>query len=317
MGIPWMRSRNAVSPADSFSWNLFKDVQELFSYPFMVHALAAGTIVAVLAAIVGWFMVLRQQSFAGHTLALVGFPGAAGAALLGVSVTYGYFGGAILAALAIALLPGSGGKRRREESAVTGTVQAFVLACGFLFVALYPGSLSGLNALLFGSFLGISLTQVFVLLGAAALVLVLLAFLGRPLLFASVDPQAAEARGVPVRLLSAGFLLLLGVAVAEVSQITGALLVFALLVMPAATAQRLTVRPALSLGLAVVIGIVVTWLALGVAFYTPYPVGFFVTTFAFAIYLLAVLYSVAASRLVRVSGADVTTEPGVPYRSRG
>ena len=222
-----------------------------------------------------------------------------------------------LAALASALLPGSGGKRRREESAVTGTVQAFVLACGFLFVALYPGSLSGLYALLFGSFLGISLTQVFVLLGAAALVLVLLAYLGRPLLFASVDPQAAEARGVPVRLLSAGFLLLLGVAVAEVSQITGALLVFALLVMPAATAQRLTVRPALSLSLAVVIGIVVTWLALGVAFYTPYPVGFFVTTFAFAIYLLAVLYSVAASRLVRVSGADVTTEPGVPYRSRG
>ena len=107
----------------------------------MVHALAAGTIVAVLAALVGWFMVLRHQSFAGHTLALVGFPGAAGAALLGISVSYGYFGGAILAALAIALLPGGGGRRRGEESAVTGTVQAFVLACGFLFVALYPGFL--------------------------------------------------------------------------------------------------------------------------------------------------------------------------------
>jgi zinc/manganese transport system permease protein len=306
-GIGPRRIRNAVSPAGSFSWNLFKDVQELFSYPFMVHALAAGTVVAVLAALVGWFMVLRHQSFAGHTLALVGFPGAAGAALLGISVSYGYFGGAILAALAIALLPGNGARRRGEESAITGTVQAFVLACGFLFVALYPGFISGLNALLFGSFLGISLVQVFVLLAAAVLVLILLAFMGRPLLFASLDPEAAEARGVPVRALSAAFLLLLGVA----------LLVFALLVMPAAAAQRLTARPALSLALAVVIGLIVTWLALGVAFYTPYPVGFFVTTFAFAVYLLAVLYSVVRARLGGASERDLGTGAGVPSRSSG
>ena len=303
-----------MSPPGSFSWNLWQDVQGLFSYPFMVHALAAGTIVAVLAALVGWFMVLRHQSFAGHTLALVGFPGAAGAALLGISVSYGYFGGAILAALAIALLPGGGGMRRGEESAVTGTVQAFVLACGFLFVALYPGFVSGLNALLFGSFLGISLTQVFVLLGAALVVLALLTLLGRPLFFASLDPQAAEARGVPVRALSSAFLLLLAVAVAEVSQITGALLVFALLVMPAAAAQRLTARPALSLILAVVIGLIVTWLALAVAFYTPYPVGFFVTTFGFAIYLLAALYTVAQGKLTRISQGELSAGMGAPSR---
>lgn len=276
-----------------FSWNLVKDIEQLFAYPFMVHALAAGTIVAVLAGVVGWFMVLRRQSFAGHTLALVGFPGAAGAALLGISAAYGYFGGAILAALALALLPQGGPRRRGEESAITGTVQAFVLACGFLFVALYPGYLSGLNGLLFGSFLGISLTQVLVLGGAAALVLVLVAVGARPLLFASVDPETAVARGVPVRLLAAGFLLVLALAVAEVSQVTGALLVFALLVMPAAAAQRLTVRPWLSVALAILIGVVVTWLALAVAFYTPYPVGFYVTTFGFGFYLLATLYSLA------------------------
>ena len=287
---------SAVSTQVSLSWNLFRDLEQLFSYSFMVHALVAGTIVAILAGVVGWFMVIRRQSFAGHTLALVGFPGAAGAALLGIAVAYGYFGGAILAALAIGLLPGGGSRRRGEESAITGTVQAFVLACGFLFVALYPGFLSGLNALLFGSFLGISLSQVYVLAVAAVLVLGFLAVAARPLLFASLDPEAAAARGVPVRLLAAGFLLLLAVAVAEVSQITGALLVFALLVMPAAAAQRLTARPWLGIVLAVLIGLVVTWLSLGVAFYTPYPVGFYVTTIAFGFYLLAGLRSLVAGR---------------------
>lgn len=275
----------------SFSWNLLEDVGRLFAYSFMVHAFIAGSVVAVLAGLIGWFMVLRRQSFAGHTLALVGFPGAAGAAVIGIGAAYGYFAGAILAALAISLLPGVGSRGRGEESAITGTIQAFVLACGFLFVALYPGFLGGLNALLFGSFLGISLTQVFVLAIAAVVVLGLLAAVARPLLFASLDPEVAAARGIPVRLLSTGFLLLLAVAVAEVSQITGALLVFALLVMPAAAAQRLTARPWLSMGIAVAIGLVVTWSSLVVAFYTAYPVGFYVTTFAFGIYLLAGLRS--------------------------
>jgi len=269
----------------------------------MVHAFIAGTIVAVLGGLVGWFMVLRRQSFAGHTLALVGFPGAAGAAVIGIGAAYGYFAGAIIAALAIALLPGAGPRRRGEESAITGTVQAFLLACGFLFVALSPGFLNGLNALLFGSFLGISLTQVYVLAVAAFLVLVVLSVGGRPLLFASLDPDVANARGVPVRALSAGFLLLLAVAVAEVSQITGALLVFALLVMPAAAAQRLTARPRLSMAIAVLIGLAVTWLSLTVAFYTVYPVGFYVTTFGFGIYLLAVLYSGGTRRRAR-SGVE-------------
>jgi zinc/manganese transport system permease protein len=125
-----------------------------------------------------------------------------------------------------------------------------------------------------------------------------LAIIGRPLLFASIDPVVAEARGVPVRLLSVLFLLLLGVAVAEASQITGSLLVFALLVMPAATAHALTGRPVLGLALSVLIGLVVTWLALGVAYYSVYPIGFFVTTFAFAGYVLARLWR-ASERLRR------------------
>ena len=162
-----------------------------------------------------------------------------------------------------------------------------VLACGFLFVSLYGGFLTGLNALLFGSFLGVTVGQVWLLLAVAAAALAALAAMGRPLLFTSIDPAVARARRLPVRMLSTAFLIVLGAAAAEASQITGALLVFALLVMPASAAQTLTARPALSLTLSVVIGVVVTWAGLIAAYYTPFPIGFFVTTFAFVIYLVS------------------------------
>jgi zinc/manganese transport system permease protein len=260
---------------------------EPLTYRFMVSALQAGTIVAIVAGVVGWFMVLRRQSFAGHALAVVGFPGAAGATLLGIGVAWGYFAFCIAAALGIALLPQTGGNGRGEESAVTGTIQAFALACGFLFVSLYHGYLSGINGLLFGSFLGITPDQVVALLAVGVVTLLVLAVIGRPLLFASVDSQVAAARGVPVRALSVLFLLVLGAAVAEASQITGTLLVFALLVAPAATAQQLTARPGLGLLLSPAIGLAVTWTGLGIAYWWPYPIGFVITTVAFAAYLAA------------------------------
>jgi zinc/manganese transport system permease protein len=272
----------------TFSWNLLADIQDMWSLPFMVNAFRAGTIVAVLAATVGWFMVLRRQSFAGHTLAVVGFPGAAAAVWLGGSLAVGYFAFCLVAALVIAALPAgtSGGRRGySEESAVTGTVQAFALASGMLFVALYKGFLNGTNALLFGSFLGITTGQVGLLAAVAAVVLAVLALVGRPLLFASVDHDVARAHGVPTRALGAAFLVLLGATAAEVGQITGALLVFALLVLPPATAQLLTTRPARGLALSVVLALVTVWVALFVAYYSPYPIGFWLTTVAFGLYV--------------------------------
>jgi zinc/manganese transport system permease protein len=274
------------------TWNLIDDVRQLLSYHFMLNALRAGTIVAVVSATIGYFMVLRRQSFVGHTLAVIGFPGAAGATWLGVSTSFGYFGFCIVGALIIAALPGggraaSGSGGSSEESAVIGTVQGFALACGFLFVSLYKGFLSGLNNLLFGTITGVSDTQVVVLAVAGAGCLLALAALARPLLFATVDPDVARARGVPVRLVGAGFLVLLGVAAAGASQITGSLLVFALLVAPAAAASRLTARPATGLLLSVVIALAVTWLGEAIAYYSPYPIGFWVTTLAFGVFLVA------------------------------
>ncbi len=284
--------------SEGLSWNIIDDVRQLLSFHFMLNALRAGTIVAVVAGAIGYFMVLRRQSFVGHTLAVVGFPGAAAATYLGLAATPGYFGFCIAGALIIAALPGSGRANSGlggygEESAFIGTVQGFALACGFLFVSLYKGFLTGLNSLLFGSIIGVTDEQVVTLLIAGAICLIVLAIMARPLLFASVDPDVARARGVPVRLLSALFLVVLGVAAAGTSQVTGSLLVFALLVAPAATASRLTARPALGLALSIVIAVAVVWTGEGVAFFSPYPIGFWVTTFAFGLFLIAAAYRAA------------------------
>ncbi len=304
----------------TLSWNLVQDVRQVFEFPFMVNAVQAGTIVAVLAGLVGWFMVVRRQSFTGHTVAVVGFPGAAGAVLIGASATYGYFAFAIAAALLIGLVPNAGGRGYSEESAVTGTVQAAALATGFLFVNLYGGFLNGAaGALLFGSFLGITTGQVRVLLAVAIAVALLLALIGRRLLFASVDPDVATARGVGVRMVSVAFLVVLAAAAAEVAQITGTLLVFALLVVPAATAQRLTPRPGRSIAVTVAIGLAITWASLFVAYYQPYPIGFFLTTFAFAAFLAATGWAHLQQRVRRraqgrrgVDGSAGPTPAGRP-----
>jgi zinc/manganese transport system permease protein len=292
----------------TLSWNLLEDVRQLLDYQFMVHALWAGGIVAVMAGVAGWYMVLRRQSFAGHTIAVMSFPGAAGAALVGLSGTVGYYLACGLAALAIDRF--GGGEARTRESAAIGVVQVAGLASGFLFLSLYSGVLEQLETLLFGTFLGISSGQVLTLAIVAAIVLGALALVGRPLLLASLDPELARARGVPVRALDLGFLLILALAVAATSQITGALLVFALLVAPAAAAQALTPRPGLSLALSVLFALLVTWVGLGIAYFSIYPVGFFVTSLGFGLYVLAHLLRRALALRARGVAPGAPSPPG-------
>lgn len=282
------------------SWNPFDDVRQMLAYPFMVSALEAGTIVAVMSGVAGWFMTLRRQTFAGHTLALIAFPGAAAAALAGLPAALGYFAFCGLGAVVLAGITGSS-RGYSTESAATGTLQAFALGLGFLFVSLYHGLLNGLDSLLFGTFLGITPGQVQALLAVAVIALAAVALVARPLLFASLDPEVARASGVPVGLLGFGFLLVLGLSVAETSQITGALLVFALLVTPAATAHLLTSRPWLGIGVSVGLALAVTWLGLTLAFFSVYPVGFFVTSLAFGVYVAVRVVRAVDARL-RVTG---------------
>jgi zinc/manganese transport system permease protein len=270
------------------SLNPVSDWRQLTQFPFMVDALQAGTIVAVMAAVTGWFMVLRRQSFAGHTLSTMAFPGAGAAALSGLPAAAGYFVFSALGALTIAAASRTSGRRGfAQESAVIGTVQAFGFGAGFLFLSLYHGVLESLETLLFGSLLGITHGQVLTLLAVAVATLAFFAAAGRPLLFASVDEDVARAQGVPVRGLGVAFLLVLGLAVAATAQITGVLLVFALLIAPPAAARHLTARVGLGLALSVVIALAVTWAALALAYFTNDPVGFFVTSLAFGLYLLA------------------------------
>jgi zinc/manganese transport system permease protein len=187
----------------------------------------------------------------------------------------------------VASISGTGPRSHAGESAAIGTLQATALGLGFLFVELSHTVLGGLDALLFGTFLGITASQVVTLSVVAAVALGSLAVAARPLLFASVDQELARTSGVPVRALGFGFMLLLGLAVAATAQITGALLVFALLVIPAATAVAITPRPLLSLALAVTLAIAVTWLGLTIAYFSPHPVGFWVTSLSFGLYLTA------------------------------
>jgi zinc/manganese transport system permease protein len=287
----------------TISLNPIDDLNALFTFPFMVNALEAGTIVAVLAAVVGWYMVLRRQTFAGHTLSVMAFPGAAGAALAGLPTTLGYYlacGAAALFMRGARSSPGHGsapGRGYGAETATIATVQTIGLAAGYLFLSLNHAVLGGTETLLFGTFLGVSRGQVLALLLVAITALALVTLATRPLLLETIDPEAARARGLPVAALDLGFLLVLALAVAATSQITGALLVFALLVAPAAAAQQLTMRPGLGLILSVVFAVVVVWLGLGVAYFSIYPVGFYVTSFAFALYVAARL--VRATRIRR------------------
>jgi zinc/manganese transport system permease protein len=186
------------------------------------------------------------------------------------------------------------------------------LATGFLFVSLYHGFLSGLTSLLFGTIAGVSSQQLHVLLIAALVCLIVLAAIGRPLLWASIDPDAAAANGVPTRLVAALFLLVLGAAAAGASQITGSLLVFALLVAPPAAAFHFTARPAMGIAISVLIAVAVTWVGIGCAFYSPYPIGFWVSSFAFGIYLLAAGYRASVERtLQRIDRRHSPARPAV------
>jgi zinc/manganese transport system permease protein len=272
--------------SDQPTWNLLADLQLLLHFHFMQNAVLVGTLVAVLAGAAGYFVVLRGQSFAAHMLSQVGFPGAAAGVLLHVSPVIGLIGFCVVAALGI----GSFGNRleagHRAESAAVGSILAFSLGLGLLFFRLYAGTAQGVYAFLFGTILGISDRDVAVSVLATLVALAALAVIGRPLIFASVDPDVAEARGVKVRALSIAFLLVLALAIAVTVQIVGTLLVFALLVAPGASALQLTARPARGLALSIALSLAFTWLGLAVAYFTIYPIGFFITTFAFASYAL-------------------------------
>jgi zinc/manganese transport system permease protein len=255
----------------------------LLGYDFVQNALAAGVVIAVVAGLVGRFVVMRNMSFAVHGIAEVGFTGTAGAVLLGVDPVLGLLAGAVIASLGIGTL----GVRLRDRDVAIGAVLAFGLGLGVLFLTLYTRYASEAFSILFGTITGVSRQDVVLLVGLAVLTVAALAAISRPLTFASVDPEVAEARGVPVRLLSILFLLVLAVAVAEAIQVVGVLLVLTLLITPAASAQRLAVRPVATTALSVAIALVCTLTGVVLSLLTPYPASFFVSAVSFVLYVVS------------------------------
>jgi zinc/manganese transport system permease protein len=272
-----------TNTAPQLSWNLFDDIAALFHYEFMVHAFEAGTVVAIVAGAIGYFVVLRGSSFAAHALSHIGFAGATGAVVLAISPIFGLLAFTLGSGIAIGAL----GSRVRGRDVTIGIVLAWTLGLGVLFISLYTGYATEAYALLFGEILGISTNDVIVTLVAGAMTIAALVAIYRPLLFASVDEELAGAKGVPVTALSIGFMAILAVAVTEAVQVVGVLLIFALIVTPAAIAVRFTSRPFAAIGIGVSLALAFTWAGLTIAYYSPHPVSFFITSLAFGTYLVA------------------------------
>jgi len=249
-------------------------------YGFLYTALAGSTIVALVGAMIGYFLVLRNQTFAGHALSHIGFAGATGAVLVGLSPFWG-----LIAFSGIAgVLMGALGEKLAGRDIAIGMILSLSLGLGLLFLHFYTAFATQLTALLFGNVLGIDPAMLMPLALIATFTLAALALLSRPLIFASLQPELAEARGVSLRGISMLFLGLSGLAIALCAQIVGMLLVFTLLIGPAAAAQRLTIRIVPGLVLSVIFALAMCWGGIGLAVLTDWPTSFCITALSALIY---------------------------------
>jgi len=288
-----MTGRSALLASDPIT-----GIGHMLGHPFIQHALLAGTAIALLSGLVGYFVVLRGQVFAGDALSHVAYAGALAALAAGIDLRFGLFAATIGVGLALGLLGGRG----PSDDVVIGTAFAWVLGLGVFFLALYTTHSSTGNGtanvnVLFGSIFGIDAGAARTAAWIAAGLIVVLLAIARPLLFASLDPAVAAARGVPVRVLGPLFLGVVGATAAEASQAVGALLLFGLLAAPAAAAQRLTDRPWTGLILSAVLAVAAMWAGLALAYAAPkLPASFAIMAIATAEFALAALASIVLRR---------------------
>jgi zinc/manganese transport system permease protein len=255
--------------------------------PFMRDALLGGTIVALAAGLLGYFIVVRNTAFAAHAVAHIGLPGATGAVLLGVPTGLGLGAFCVGGAIVIGAL----GKRVDDRDVATGTVLAMAIGLGLLFSSLATKNASTMTNVLFGNLLAISHGQLITFAGLLIFLGLSVGFIYRPLLFASVNPLVAQAKGVPVQSLSIIFMALLGLAVTMAVQVVGTLLLFALLVTPAATAIRLAARPSIAMFISTAISVVSVWVGLGLSAMFNMPPSFVIVTIACMVWSVVQLAS--------------------------
>jgi zinc/manganese transport system permease protein len=277
-------------------------LREYLQLGFVQHALVAGALVAIICGLVGPFVITRRAAFAVHGTAELSFTGAAA----GLVVADDAVAGALIGSLVVAAAIGGLAVRERERDSAIGVILAFGLGAGVWLLGKYHGFSNAATQILFGYIFGVSDDQIWLLLAVAGGVLVALTVLYRPLLFASVDPDVAEARGVRGRLVGLAFLVVLAVTVTEAAQIVGTLLVLSLAITPAAAAQRLSVRPPSVTGLSILFALVASLGGLFASLETPsVKASVWITTISFAIYLLA--RAVGARVIVRRRAAVPAT----------
>ncbi|MGO3151605.1 MAG: metal ABC transporter permease [Galactobacter sp.] len=275
----------------------FEDYGELLD--LLWPSLVAGAVLGVVGGVIGVVVMARDMGFAVHGISELSFAGASAALLLGVDVVGGSVVGAVVAALVLGLL----GAGARERNAVTGVLMPFGLGLGILFLSLYQGRSANKFGLLTGQIVAVDGAKVTTMIVGAAVVLLGLALIWRPLMFASTDPWLASARGVPQRSLSVAFVVLLGLAVAMAIQVVGALLVLSLLITPAAAALRLTARPAAAVLLSVLFAVVSVVGGIMLALAGTLPVSPYVTTISFLIWIVCRIVGNAKERSHRLSTA--------------
>ena len=275
-------------------------ILSIFEYAFVRNAFLAGSVVAVTAGFIGYFLVARGLVFAGHALSHIGFAGAAGALLLGADPLQGLF----LFTIAAGAGMGITGKNFREEDTNTGIIMMLMLGMGSLFISLYSGYAERAYSILFGTILGISRTDVLVTVAFGLAVCIALAAVFRPLLFVSIDPETARARGVPARALGVLFLVLVAVAVSMSAVVVGILFVFTLLVGPAATAMRLMRRPGAAIALSMALALLYTWLGIFLAAVSSWPVSFYISAIAFGAYVAVRLFGPPPGRAAATGRAE-------------
>ncbi len=260
-------------------------IATMFEYEFMRTAFLAGSLVAVVAGAVGFFLILRNLAFAGHALSHVGFAGATGAVLVGASPLWGLLAFTLGAAVVMGLL----GERLRGRDVAVGIILSLALGLGVLFLYFYTAHATQATAILFGNVLGVDGQTLRALLGLTVMSLLALAVISRPLLFATLAPELADAKGVSLRRVAVLFLLIVAVAVAEAAQVVGVLLVFALMVAPAATALRISTRVGWGVALAVLLALSETWAGLALAYWTDWPTSFWIVLVSCSVYFLSLL----------------------------
>jgi zinc/manganese transport system permease protein len=252
----------------------------MLQYEFMTNAFAAAGIVAVVSGLVGFFLVMRGQTFAGHALSHIGFAGATGAGLIGLAPIWGLIGFTLAAGIVIGLLS----ERISNRDVAIGVVLAMALGFGLLFLHYYTAFASQAAALLFGNVLAVDHATIATLAVLGVITLVALGAIMRPLIFASLQPELAEAKGVPLRFVSTVFLAIVALAVSACAQIVGVLLVFTLMVGPPAAAQRLASGLWSGLILSAALALAEAWLGITLAFHTDWPVSFCIALLSGLVY---------------------------------